>query len=122
MDETPVYIKMASSKTLDFTGNKNVDGASTGHEKSGFTVAITASCSRKVLKSYVIFKGLKNVPRCNVPSNIVVSESMGGSVKEELMLDWCNRVFKARGSFLRNEDSLLLTDCHGSHMHKSVKK
>ena len=68
------------------------------------------------------FKGLKNVPKCNVSSNIVVAVSMGGAMKEELMLDWCNSVFKAMGSFLCNEDSLLLIDSHGSRMHKSVKK
>ena len=77
MDEIPVYIDMVSSKTLEFTGNKNVDEASTGHDKSRFTVAITASCSGKVFKSSVILKGLKHVPKCNVPSNIVVSCANG---------------------------------------------
>ena len=63
MDETPVYIDMVSPTTLDFIGNKNVDGTTTGNEKSRFTVAITVSASGIMLKAYVIFKGLKNVPK-----------------------------------------------------------
>ena len=122
MDDTPVYINMVSPTTLDFIGNKNLDGATTGNEKSRFTVVITVSASGKMLKAYVIFKGLKNVPKCPVLGNIVVNVSMGSSMKEELMLDYCKRILSARGPFLCNEDSMLLLDTHGSHMHESVKK
>ena len=122
MDETPVYIDMISSTTLDFTGEKNVNGASTGHEKSRLTVAISTVASGKMLKGYVFFKGLKNIPKCNVPANTVMNVSIGGSMKEELMLDWCQKVFRARGSFLYNEDSLLLLDTHASHTRPSVKE
>ena len=33
MDETPCYFNMASDQTLDFKGDKNVDGIDTGHRK-----------------------------------------------------------------------------------------
>ena len=97
MDETPVYIDMVSNCTLDFKGNKNVDGVTTGHEKCRFTVALTISAAGNFLKTYVIFKGLKNVPKCNVPPNMVINVSKGSSMKEELMLDYCRRVLRARG-------------------------
>ena len=74
-----------------------------------------------MLKGYVILKGLKNIPKCSVPSNIILNVSEGGSMKGKLMLDWCQRVFRARGSFLCNEDSLLLLDTHASHTQESVK-
>ena len=74
MDETPVYIDMVSSTTLDFIGSKNIDGMSTGHEKCRFTVVITISAAGNMLKSCFIFKGLKNVPNCSVPAKIVVNE------------------------------------------------
>lgn len=122
MDETPMYIDMVSDTTLEFKGIKNVDGMSTGHEKSRFTVTLTISASGKKLKAYVIFKGLKNVPKCEVPQNIVVNVSMGGSMKEDLMIDYCKRVLRSRGPFLCNEESLLLLDSHGSHTHETVKK
>ena len=122
MDETPVYIDMVSTSTLDYVGNKNVDGMTTGHEKCRFTVVITTSGAGKMLKSYVILRGLKNIPKCDVPSNIILTVSQGGSMKEDLMLDYCRRVMRARGSFLCNEESLLLLDTHGSHTQESVKK
>ena len=82
MDETPVYIDMVSSTTMDFIGSKNMDGMMTGYEKSRFTVAITISATGNMLKTYVIFKGLKNIPKCSVPPNIVLNVSEGGSMKE----------------------------------------
>ena len=122
MDETPVYIDMVSNCTLDFKGNKNVDGVTTGHEKCRFTVALTISAAGNFLKTYVIFKGLKNVPKCNVPPSMVINVSKGGSMKEELMLDYCRRVLRARGSFLCTEESMLMLDTHASHTNDSVKK
>ena len=60
-----------------------------------------------MLKGYVILKGLKSIPKCSVPSNVILNVSEGGSMKEKLMLDWCQRVFIARGSFLCDKDSFL---------------
>ena len=74
-----------------------------------------------MLKTYVIFKGLKNIPKCSVPANIVLNVSKGGSMKE-LMLDYCRRVLRLRESFFCNDESLLLLDTHASHTHESVKK
>ena len=52
MDETPVYTDMVSNCTLDFKGNKNVDGVTTGHEKCRFTFALTISAAGNFLKTY----------------------------------------------------------------------
>ena len=82
MDETPVYIDMISSTTLEFKGGKNVNGASTGHEKSRFTVAITTSASGKMLKGYVIFKGLKNIPTIKLYTIKYCSQCLHGWIHE----------------------------------------
>ena len=50
MDETPVYIDMVSSTTMDFIGSKNVDGMTTGHEKCRFTVAINTCAAGNMLQ------------------------------------------------------------------------
>ena len=71
------YIDMTSATTMDFIGNKNVDAQHTGHDKTRFTTALCISASGRILKGYVIFKGLKKVPKCKIPKNIVVSVSMG---------------------------------------------
>ena len=59
VNETPVYIDMVSPTTLDFIGDKNVDGTTTGNEKFRFTVAITVSASGKMLKA-CHFQSTKN--------------------------------------------------------------
>lgn len=121
MDETPVYIDMVSSTTMDFIGSKNVDGMTTGHKKCRFKVAITISATGNMLKTYVIFKGLKNIPKCSVSASTVLNVSKGRSMKDELILDYCRRVLIARGSFFCNDESLLLLDIHASLTHESVK-
>ncbi len=63
MDETPCYFDMASDKTLHFKGDKNVEGVDTGNQKSRFTVVLCSSASGFFVKSMIIFKGLKKVPK-----------------------------------------------------------
>ena len=120
MDETPCYTDMVGQQTIHFQGSRNVDGTHTGHEKSRFTVALCASLSGRMIKSYIIFKNLKKVPNCQVPDNIVVSVSKGGSMNGTLMLDWLDRVFKSRGPYFQTEKCLLLLDSHLSHKDEQV--
>ena len=80
MDKTPCYFDMASDQTLHFRGEKNVDGIDTDHKKSRFTVALCCSADGRMIKSLIVFKGLKKVPKLSVPTNVEVTVSMGGSM------------------------------------------
>ncbi|CAI9715047.1 pogo transposable element with KRAB domain [Octopus vulgaris] len=55
MDETPVYV--------DFVGNKNVDASHCGAIKACFTAVLCVNAAGKVLKTMIILKGLKNMPK-----------------------------------------------------------
>ena len=59
MDETLVHVDMISSSTMDFVGNKNVDASHCDATKASFTVVLCVSASGRVLKTMIIFKGLK---------------------------------------------------------------
>ena len=59
MDETPCYIDMTSLTTLHFIGSKNVDAQHKGHDNTRFTTTLCISGSGRILKGFVIFKGLK---------------------------------------------------------------
>ncbi|CAI9738996.1 Hypothetical predicted protein [Octopus vulgaris] len=59
MDETPVYVDMLSSTTIDFVGNKNVDASHCGATKARFTDVLCVNAAGKVLKTMIILKGLK---------------------------------------------------------------
>ena len=93
MDETPCYMDMSSDTTLDFIGNKNVDGVNTGHDKSRFTVVLCFCADGRIINTMMILKGPVNVPRVDVPANIRLYASKGGSMNEKLMHDWIRSVF-----------------------------
>ena len=77
---------MALDQTLHYKGNNNVDGTDTGHRKSRFTVELCYCADDRMVKSLIIVKGSKNVPKLNLPAGIEVIASIGGSIDTELML------------------------------------
>ena len=86
MDETPFYFDMASDQTLHFKGNKNVESIDTTHKKSRFTVALCCCADGRMVKTLIVFKALKSVPKLNLPTDVEVTVSMGGSMNTCLML------------------------------------
>ena len=112
MDETPCYVDMVGTSTLHFKGEKNVDGQTTGHDKTRFTVVITIDANGRVLKSLVILKGLKKVPKVQVPDNIEVVVSDGGSMNEDIMKVWISKIFTSRGPYLATQKGVLFMDSH----------
>ncbi len=115
MDETPCYFDMASDQTLHFKGDKNVDGTDTGHQKSRFTVVLCCSAEGKMVRALIIFKGLKNVPKLNLPAEIEVAVSLGGSMNGPLMDKWIRSCFAKRGRYFANTKSILFMDSYGTH-------
>ena len=57
VDETAVWLDMLRETTVDVKGRKSVCVKITGHEKSRFTVILTASAAGSKLKPYVVFFG-----------------------------------------------------------------
>ncbi len=120
MDETPCYFDMTSERTLDFKGADAVDAANTGNDKSWFTVVLCSSADGRMLKTLVILKGLKNVPKCSIPANIYLCVSQGGSMTEDVMKIWITNCFQNRGPYMANQPGLLFMDHHKSHLADSV--
>ncbi len=121
MDETPCFFDMANDTTLHFKGDKNVDGVDTGNRKSRFTVTLTVSLSGKVVKSQIIFKNLKFVPKnLKLPKGIMVSVSKGGSMNTPLMKEWIRGCYAVRGPYFPNSKSLLIMDHYGSHVKDEI--
>lgn len=58
MDETPMWFKMPSSRTLEFNDSQTVPVKSCGAEKRSFTVTLTVAADGKNLPPKVIFKGV----------------------------------------------------------------
>ena len=119
MDKTPGYFDMAADQTLHFKGDKNVDGIDTGRRRSHFTVTPCCSADRQMVKTLIVFKGLKNVPKLNLPADIEVTVSMGGSMNTRLMLKWIPSSFTQRGPFLTRTPSILYME-YESHIEEAV--
>ena len=57
MDETPFWYDMMQNKTVDKLGAKSVDVASTGNEKSRYTVVASVAASGNFLRTMIVFRG-----------------------------------------------------------------
>ena len=113
MDETPCYFDMVLDQTIHFKGDKNVDGIDTGHRKSRFTVTLCCCADGRMVKTLIVFKGLKNVPKLNLPAYVEVTVSMGSFMNTCLMLKWIRSCFTQRGPFLARTLSILYIDSYG---------
>lgn len=122
MDETPAYFDMSADSTLHFKGDKNVDGLDCGNRKTRFTVVLCASACGKLTPTMIIFKGLKNVPKLNLPRNIHVRVSEKGSMNTLLMKEWQKCCFSSRGSYLANSPSLVILDSYGTHCKEEIQR
>lgn len=83
MDETPFYYDIVYDRTIDNVGSRTIDVVHTGHTKSRFTVVVTLCSDGSMLKGFVIFGGLKNIPKLTLPSNIVVVVNKSGSMDQK---------------------------------------
>lgn len=99
MDETPCYFDMTYNNTLHYKGEKTVEGITTGNTKRRFSVVLCYSMNGNFVKTMIIFKGLKKVPKINVPSNIFLAVSKGGSMDSQLMKSWAANCFNKRFHF-----------------------
>jgi hypothetical protein len=79
---------MVGSMTIDFKCTKSIDLVTTGHVKTRFTVLLTIAANGYCLPAYVVFRGLKKVPNCAVPENVIVNVNESGSMDRRLMLDY----------------------------------
>jgi hypothetical protein len=120
MDETPIYVDMMRNHTISFKGEKNTEVNSTGNQKTRLTVVLTISSAGEMLKAFVILRGLKKVPKCEIPRNVVVGVSKSGSMDQKLMKDWAQSCLNRNGPFNDSGKKLLLLDSFKSHHTEDV--
>ena len=69
----------------------------------------------------LIFCGLKNVPKVQFPSGVVVQVSKGGSMNTELLEYRLQNVWKRRKNSLCRQPAVLVLDRHASHLHARIQ-
>uniref|UniRef100_K7GC14 DDE-1 domain-containing protein n=1 Tax=Pelodiscus sinensis TaxID=13735 RepID=K7GC14_PELSI len=87
-DQTPLHFDNAYDRTLELKGAKTVSNATTGHEKSRFTIMLACMANGTKLPPYIVFKR-KTVPRNVIfPNTVHMRVHPKGWIYEALMLDW----------------------------------
>ena len=100
MDETPTWLEMPGSSTMDFTGAKSVTVGSTGHHKQRYTTILGALADGTKLPPFVLLPGVRPPPQGTVPPGILIH--MCGTGKSwsnaEITKHWLTRVWGRRAS------------------------
>ena len=120
IDEVPMSFDAPYSRTVDTTRAESIPVSTTGHEKTGFTVVLACSESRKKLKPMVIFKR-KTMPKENLPAGVVVHCHNKGWMDRDGMAVWGEKVWRARPVSFFDRTSLLIFDSFSAHVDKGVR-
>uniref|UniRef100_K7GCQ4 HTH CENPB-type domain-containing protein n=1 Tax=Pelodiscus sinensis TaxID=13735 RepID=K7GCQ4_PELSI len=110
------------NRMLEVKGAKTISIATTGHEKSRFTVMLACTADGMKLLPYIVLKH-KTMPNNVIfPNTVHVSVHPKGWIDEPLMLDWLQMVWVKRPGGLMRKRSLMVLDAFWCHHMKSVKK
>ena len=131
MDETPCYVDIPQSSTIDKTGVQTVKFKVTGAEHLRFTVALAAGVKKTEngftpfrLPLWLIFKNLVKAPPGKYPAGMAVLGSKGATMKCSMMKEtYVKRIWKRRqGGFFNTGKSILLIDSAKSHLGDEVEQ
>lgn len=120
MDEVPVTFDMPSKFTVDQKGSSDVRVATTGAEKSRFTVVLCVTADGYKLPAYVIFRR-KTIPKRSFPQNVIVSANEKSCMTSSETLLWFEKVWLRRRMAIFNPKSLLMLDSAPGHRTAEVK-
>ncbi len=117
MDETPVYMDMVPSRTIDKKGKKV---RTTKSEKCRVTAVLACTATGDMLPPMIVFKGTTTRSIRGVASNdAVISYQKKAWVDEKQMLKWIKEVWV---KYTKNAPSLLFFDTFSAHLTAAVKE
>jgi hypothetical protein len=98
MDETPTWLEMPGSSTMDFTGAKSVTVGSTGHHKQRYTTVLAALADGTKLPPFVLLPGVRQPPQGTVPHGILIHMCGTGKSWSNSIITkhWLSRVWSRR--------------------------
>jgi len=85
MDKTAVWFDMVREPTVADKGAESIPLKSTGHEKSSFTVVLTAKGDGVKLKPYVVFLG-----EVRKAKELQEKKQLSGNIVTTLANGWMN--------------------------------
>ncbi len=120
MDETPVYMDMVPSKTVDVKGKKTVKIRTTKSEKCRVTAVLSCTAAGNMLPPMIIFKGTthKSVAGVKGSNDTLVKYQKKAWMDEKLMLTWISEIWV---KLTKKKPSLLFLDTFSAHLTDQVK-
>jgi hypothetical protein len=95
MDEVSVSFDLPGLRTVHLKGAKEVSIATTGHEKSNFTVVLSVTSNGGKLPPLVVFKR-KTLHKGNFPKGILIAGNEKGWINQDIMKVWVEKVWRKR--------------------------
>lgn len=121
MDEVPMVFDIPPTRSVAEVGVKTVAVATTGHERTSFTVVLACTAGGQKLKPMLIFKRA-TMPREQLPSGVVVTCNKKGWMNTDVMGIWTDKCFRTRQGGFFKKKSLLVFDAMTAHKESSVQK
>uniref|UniRef100_K7GDI2 HTH CENPB-type domain-containing protein n=1 Tax=Pelodiscus sinensis TaxID=13735 RepID=K7GDI2_PELSI len=121
MDEVPMSFDIPATRSVAETGTKRICVATTGHERTCFTVVLACTANGEKLKPMVIFKRVM-MPREKMPAGVCIVCNRKGWMNTDVMKTWSDSCFRARKGGFFNPKSLLVLDSLAAHKESSVQK
>ncbi|CAI7850702.1 unnamed protein product, partial [Closterium sp. NIES-53] len=123
-DQTPLWLKMPATITVDQTGVRSVPIRSAGYQKERVTVMLACTADGMKLRPWVFFKR-KTVPKGVFPPDVVVSCHENGWMDANDVIQWleeCVKPFLKPGFGRHARSSMVVLDSYRGHLTEVVKE
>ncbi|CAI7757728.1 unnamed protein product, partial [Closterium sp. NIES-53] len=122
-DQTPLWLEMPATTTMEQTGVKSVPIRSAGYQKERVTVMLACTATGEKLKPWVFFKR-KTIPKGDFPNNVVVGCQVNWWMEATGVIQWLDEgvVPFVKPKFgVQSRSAMLVLDSYRGHLTKEVK-
>ncbi|CAI7739195.1 unnamed protein product [Closterium sp. NIES-54] len=123
-DQTPLWLEMPATTTVEETGVRSVPIRSAGYQKQRVTVMLACTADGRKLKPWVFFKR-KTLPKGDFPADVAVACHENGWMDSAGVVRWLEEGVKPflKPRFGRHaKSSMLVLDSYRGHLTEEVKE
>ncbi|CAI7818922.1 unnamed protein product [Closterium sp. NIES-54] len=123
-DQTPLWLEMPATTTVEETGVRSVPIRSAGYQKQRETVMLACTADGRKLKLWVFFKR-KTLPKGDFPADVAVACHENGWMDSPGVVRWLEECVKPflKPRFGRHaKSSMLVLDSYRGHLTEEVKE
>ncbi|CAI7888197.1 unnamed protein product [Closterium sp. NIES-54] len=122
-DQTPLWLEMLATTTVEQTGVKSVPIRSAGYQKERVTVMLACTATGEKLKPWVFFKR-KTLPKGDFPNDVVVGCQANGWMEATGVIQWLDEgvvPFLKPKFGVQSRSAMLVLESYRGHLTKEVK-